>query len=807
MIELNNISKTYLTKSKIATQALKDVNLELPCNGMVMVLGKSGCGKSTLLNIIGGIDNYSGGVMIVDGNSTKDFSPRQWDDYRNNTVGFVFQEFNLLDDYNVRGNLMLASGLQGHKDGDERIAKALNIVGLDGYESRKISEISGGQKQRIAIARALVKDSKIILADEPTGNLDSDTAIEIMELLRTISKEKLVVVVTHDRENAERYADRIVEFADGVMTSDTIVDNEDILQDNSNDVHIDIVHKNVGRSQNTSKLNQLCFASLCKMSLNNLWKKKYRLIVTVILFAFSLSCFGLGVTAMRADGLEIEYNAYKDYELTEIKARGVNNNNGYHLSDEDYNELQSSLPNHTINKLYNSRGLQFNDNIKEEFQMLIPQLIPTTTAVIDEKISDQYGYKMIDGGVLPRAYNEYCISKYTADAIIANNVFDGVETYQDMIGKDYFKIDEVAGMKLVGIVDTYTKELNDRFYDHFMEVNGDIEKKALYNYSLSESLSESYSNSILVHSDFVKNIYFNTRDVSLFRKNLGHINVSQESYYDLCIDEDVKYIDGRGDAPLEDDEIIVPKKFLEAKLDGFLQSTGCVYEFILMTDNPYCTNEELIKLTAVGYYENSSQIEDPNAIMSDDSVYNVHKFNYISGISTAFIGDKAEDKQLLSVLGSEDFRVKTFISQDVSSIYSNLNNMTKIGLYASIIFGLFSIALMLNVIISSINDSKKQVGILRAMGMRNSSVMLIYLMEALVITVISALIAFVGMPLMAYGLVAWSGGYVLSINFLVVTIVEFAAVFGLSIAIGIIGSIAPIIEKSKTKPIDLIKEL
>ena len=793
MIELNNISKTYLTKSKIATQALKDVNLELPCNGMVMVLGKSGCGKSTLLNIIGGIDNYSGGVMIVDGNSTKDFSPRQWDDYRNNTVGFVFQEFNLLDDYNVRGNLMLASGLQGHKDGDERIAKALSVVGLDGYESRKISEMSGGQKQRIAIARALVKDSKIILADEPTGNLDSDTAIEIMELLRTISKEKLVVVVTHDRENAERYADRIVEFADGVMTSDTIVDNEDILQDNSNDVHIDIVHKNVGRSQNKSKLNHICLASLFKMSLNNLWKKKYRLIVTVMLFAFSLSCFGLGITAMRADDLEIEYNAYEDYGLTEIKAGAVNDNGGY-FSDADFNELQSSLPNHNLNKIYDLSSLQPNLN-KQEHKSLIPE----TTAVIDEKILEQYCYDMVDGGVLPSAYNEYCISKYTADAIIANNVFDGVETYEDMMGKDYFEIDEQSGMKLVGIVDTYTKELHDSVYDSIAKDMGD-DGEDIYEMMIEENLSRSYCDSILVHNEFIENIYLNTFNATITSKYQGTSKVSQESYYNLCFDNDVKYIKSRGDAPLEHNEIIVPRDHIVMSPEDFLRSQG-------MELDARINDSEIIPVKVVGYYENSSQEKCTNIIISDDFMYDVHKDNQIKGINTSFTADNKENIKLLSEFNEADISIVTFLSYDLMSMRSSIKTYAEMGLYASIAFGLFSIALMLNVIISSINDSKKQVGILRAMGMSNRSVMLIYLMEALIITALSALIACICLPVLAYVLVVSNIKYFFTINYLVVTIVEFVAMFGLSIAIGIIGSIVPIITKSKAKPIDLIKDL
>ena len=221
MITFSKVSKTYTPKKGVPVEALKEVSFSLPDKGLFFILGRSGSGKSTALHLLGGLDSATGGDILVDGKSTKDFTQKDWDAYRNACAGFVFQDYNLFDDFTVRKNIALALELEGEKKFDGKIAAVLSEVGLSGYEKRSPKELSGGQKQRVAIARALVKDPTIILADEPTGALDSETGAEIFELLRSLSKDKLVVVVSHDREFAAEYADGVIEFADGRVKSDT----------------------------------------------------------------------------------------------------------------------------------------------------------------------------------------------------------------------------------------------------------------------------------------------------------------------------------------------------------------------------------------------------------------------------------------------------------------------------------------------------------------------------------------------------------------------------------------------------------
>ena len=220
MLEIRNLTKIYKSKTGDSVKALDDVSIAFPESGMVFILGKSGSGKSTLLNVMGGLDGYDSGEFIIKGKSSKDFGGSDFDAYRNTFIGFIFQEYNILDDFTVGANIGLALELQGKKATNEKINGILSQVDLLNYAKRKPNELSGGQKQRVAIARALVKEPQIIMADEPTGALDSNTGKQIFDTLKELSKEKLVLIVSHDRDFAEKYADRIVELCDGKIISD-----------------------------------------------------------------------------------------------------------------------------------------------------------------------------------------------------------------------------------------------------------------------------------------------------------------------------------------------------------------------------------------------------------------------------------------------------------------------------------------------------------------------------------------------------------------------------------------------------------
>ncbi|MBR1624698.1 MAG: ABC transporter ATP-binding protein/permease [Clostridia bacterium] len=220
MLEAKHLVKEYRPKKGNPVKAVNDISIKFPEKGMVFILGKSGSGKSTLLNLLGGLDTYDSGEIIIKGKSSKDFKQSEFDSYRNTYLGFIFQEYNILNDFNVAQNIALALQLQGIKATNEKINEILKEVDLEGYGGRKTSELSGGQKQRVAIARALVKNPEIIMADEPTGALDSKTGLQVFDTLKKLSKEKLVITITHDRDFAELYGDRVIELKDGKIISD-----------------------------------------------------------------------------------------------------------------------------------------------------------------------------------------------------------------------------------------------------------------------------------------------------------------------------------------------------------------------------------------------------------------------------------------------------------------------------------------------------------------------------------------------------------------------------------------------------------
>lgn len=252
MLSVKHLVKVYKSKGGVEVRALDDVSVDFPETGMVFLLGKSGSGKSTLLNMAGGLDTPDSGEIIVRGRSSKDFTQQDFDSYRNTFVGFIFQEYNILNEFNVEQNIALALQLQGKKNDKAAVDALLEQVDLEGLGKRKPNTLSGGQKQRIAIARALIKEPEIIMADEPTGALDSRTGQQVFETLKKLSATKLVIVVSHDRDFAEKFGDRIIELKDGKILSDT---TKEYLAPVANDDNISYIGDDTVRIKDLSRLS------------------------------------------------------------------------------------------------------------------------------------------------------------------------------------------------------------------------------------------------------------------------------------------------------------------------------------------------------------------------------------------------------------------------------------------------------------------------------------------------------------------------------------------------------------------------
>lgn len=339
MLELKDIVKDYTT-GDTTVHALQGVSIKFRDSEFVSILGPSGCGKTTTLNIIGGLDHYTSGDLIINGRSTKDYSDRDWDSYRNHSVGFVFQSYNLIPHQTVLSNVELALTLSGVSKAErrKRAAEALEKVGLGDQLNKKPGQMSGGQMQRVAIARALVNDPEILLADEPTGALDTETSVQIMELLKEIAKDRLIIMVTHNPELAEKYSTRIVRFLDGKMIGDTDpFDGETKPADNA--------------AEKTKKTT-MSFGTALSLSMNNLMTKKGRTFLTA--FAGSIGIIGIALILSISNGIQeyinkVQEDTLSSYPLS-IQAQTVDMS----TLIENMTGKKDEEPDHPMDKVYSN---------------------------------------------------------------------------------------------------------------------------------------------------------------------------------------------------------------------------------------------------------------------------------------------------------------------------------------------------------------------------------------------------------------------------------------------------------------------
>lgn len=348
MLQIDKINKKYITGDLVQT-ALNDVSLNLRDNELVAILGPSGSGKTTLLNIIGGLDHYDSGDLIINGISTKKYTDRDWDSYRNHTIGFVFQSYNLIPHQTVLANVELALTISGVSKSERkrRAIEALEKVGLGNQLHKKPNQMSGGQMQRVAIARALINDPDILLADEPTGALDSETSIQVMELLKEVAKDKLVVMVTHNPELAEDYATRIVKVRDGKIIGD------------SNPYDVDESQLGEARHENMGKASMSFMTSL-SLSFNNLKSKKGRTLLTA--FAGSIGIIGIALILSISNGVntyisDIQKSTMSSYPIS-IESQSVDLSSIMSTGQENMSNKQNGDVDHDLDAVY-SNDMEF----------------------------------------------------------------------------------------------------------------------------------------------------------------------------------------------------------------------------------------------------------------------------------------------------------------------------------------------------------------------------------------------------------------------------------------------------------------
>lgn len=368
MLELKQIIKDYDSGNEVV-HALRGITLSFRENEFVSILGQSGCGKTTLLNIVGGLDHYTSGDLVINGKSTKDFTDRDWDEYRNHSIGFVFQSYNLIPHQNVLSNVELALTLSGvsKEERRQRARAVLEKVGLGDQLYKKPSQMSGGQMQRVAIARALVNDPDILLADEPTGALDSATSVQIMELLKEIAKDKLVIMVTHNPQLADAYSTRIIRLLDGAIVDDSDPFDAAALEEKKEGVR-------KGRPS-------MSFVTALSLSLNNLMTKKARTFLTA--FAGSIGIIGIALILSLSNGVQtyidsVERDTLSSYPITIEDSSmdmsvmmetmmGLNDEAGTHADDNIYSKAMiKDILDTMSDKMENNNLQAFKDYLESE---------------------------------------------------------------------------------------------------------------------------------------------------------------------------------------------------------------------------------------------------------------------------------------------------------------------------------------------------------------------------------------------------------------------------------------------------------
>ena len=825
MIEIKNLSKTYKSKKSIDTKAINNINFTLGDKGLVFILGKSGSGKSTLLNLLGGLDMPDKGEIIVDGKNICNLSNKELDSYRNSYVGFIFQEFNLLDEFNVYENIDLSLKLQ-NLDDKEAIKNILKDVDLKDLGSRNINELSGGQKQRVSIARALIKKPKLLLCDEPTGNLDRKSSEQIFNILKNISKDELVLVVSHDSESALNYADRIIRIEDG----EVIEDNKPV-KSKKQEKSIDF------------KTSKLPLSYIFKMAYSYIMDKPFRLVLTILLTMITLSfmCFAVNVYLFNDTSLLVNTVTSNNFNNLNIEHRNIyideNGNRQERILELDESDIKylENLTNKKANNKYslsengNSLSFEFGQITKDYLENKAMNKTPEGFSFISLK--DNNMIKNIIGSY-PKLDNEIVVHKFFADAMIAfgikdiNNELYFPSSYEEIVSSNKKIKLGTHAVKIVGIVD------DDR---HLF--NRAIEAGEFWSTNLERFYNENYykkSSLIYVTEDFINNIKLsNELDLSVLK--LEYNNITSENI--KLLNENISYIDLNTNISkinkLNTDEIILSidnmKMFFKDyndNLDNYLKKySNLSYNQILINySKEYIKNHDLndkINLVKNGVNSRTDELKIIGISLND---YNYISNNYLNiysnnkkTITSTYINinDKKTLKKVfdeLDILYSRTYffpDIKYIVSFDNSqrvSMVIYVYNMIKNYLfYLSLIFVCFAALLMLNFISNSITSVKKQIGILRSIGTKNKDVIKIFACETLIISLISVL----------FGIIIWLieckllnnsmfGGEFFILNGIVINGLVPIIVIVFTILISLFITIILINKINEVKPIDVI---
>ena len=852
MIELKNVYKTYKSKKSKNTKALDGVSVSFDDKGMTFILGKSGSGKSTLLNVLGGLDKYDDGDMLILGKSSKDFTQADFDSYRNTYVGFIFQEFNILEDYDVYENIILALQLQQKEINTSEIDELLDKLELTDLKKRKVNELSGGQKQRVAIARALIKNPKIILADEPTGNLDSKTGSQVMELLKEIAKEKLVVVVSHDEEYAEKYGDRIIEIKDGKIVNDS----KEVKENN-----------NLKSTYKTIK-SHLPFKESFKLGIGSLKHKKFKLLFTIILMVATLGFLSCTDT-LSSYNFSVAHSkllAEKNEQFIQIEKKHIFNHDkdGSYIKsiiipidDDSIKKIQSQVNKENYD-VYRYNDAYFGGRISELLRIQDDSMYYYDQNGVELVVASDIS-KILKESIIGRNAtndNEIVISNYVANLMIEK----GVEVHETVISNE-FKQSNIFEPK------TYEDILNTN-YNYYFGSSEKVKIVGIINYDLSTVTNEYNSNvlnKIFVAENFITNRrteklsslsnFYETEMVVEGLTQASDDSMMNSNNSVAGLDHQIEYFDGtnwKTTSSLKDNEVILSIYMLNCNDNSYYEDLN---NYTSNNNSFYMNYEDLTKRFIANYikeknvigknvdlkinysnYDSKDLVQDYNNLTVIGVYYEDNNCNYYNDDSVCYYStdanyfsstivekyqqkkvekfsilypmtDKSDFKKISNLFPMEsELTIKSTYSERMYSEKLVFDSLQKVAFYIGIVFLVFTIFLIINFMFNSINYRKKEIGVLRALGSRSRDVMKIFLWEGVCLALISGTIASILLVIVSDIMNSFVMGYLSSLltTPFIVGIRQFVVIYLLVFTVTMISSILPILRISKMKPIDAI---
>lgn len=825
MIQITNLKKDYTSKTGVTTNALKGINLNIGEKGLVFIIGKSGSGKSTLLNVLGGLDNITEGQILINNKDLTKFNEKELDSYRNTYVGFVFQDFNLLEQYSVSENIGLANSLQGKETNKEELENLLTKLEINEFKDRKINELSGGQKQRVSIARALIKKPNLLLCDEPTGNLDINTGVQIFNVLQEISKERLVIVVSHDLDSARKYANRIIQIEDGNIVND------------ANAIQEETVTKNIELIK-----SKLPMKYAFKMVKKNLLLKKKKLFATIIIAAFTLIFMGFTTNLALFKESRLVANYLKDNELYRYDIRKYEDNDSalFKLNESDEQKIKE-ITNAKLNKAYilnnNEQSLNFEygettKSMTSEQEKIYSNRLDYDFQELNfiEVENDNLLKNII--GKIPQNSNEIVIHKYMADFMIEF----GIKTYEEEIyfPKSYEEL--INSRKELKLGD------NKIIISGIMNDNDELFKKLKngekLNLEQNNEVDETYC--FIADDVYVKGFTSAAKlnhDKNSITKNMGimdtpnselkileepiqavtkngieDVSVLQKNEVIVTLD-DLKVFDLLFDMKFNDYMLEHKDKVYEELINEFIQVYLTTEADVIKKPDLYTVfmgdNHNKYTLNIVGVSLNNNQYVSNNFIkeynpvekyISKIVIYDDNMNNTINSLDKMYLNtdfDLIDEKEIYGY---------TFLRYGSLMTITETYKIARIVLFVlAMLFMVFSFLQFGNFVGISISNNKKDIGILRAIGASEKDIVKIYGYESITLAIISWLISLVGYILSIFLVNKYIGvteSYILK----VVVLDPFSIIIMLVIivAISLLVSTSYIRKVSSIKPIDVI---